>query len=92
MDKFELAALHAEQAKQLQANPLFAQAFDETKQAIMQTWASLPTSDTDNARDLHRMLKCLDRVKHCIQVHIDTGKIADKEIQGREKRLFSFKG
>lgn len=92
MDKFELAALRAEQAKQLEANPLFSKAFDDTRTAIMQTWAGLPTSDTENARDLHRMLKCLDKVKHCIQVHIDTGKIAEKEIQGREKRLFSFKG
>lgn len=92
MDKFELASLRAEQAKQLQANPVFTEALEATRTAIMQTWASLPTSDTENARDLHRMLKCLDKVRHCIQVHIDTGKIAEKEIQGREKRLFSFKG
>lgn len=92
MDKFELAALRAEQAKQLQSNPLLTQAFEDTKTAILQTWAALPTSDKENAYDLHRMVKCLEKVQRCIQVHIDTGKIAEKEIQGREKRLFSFKG
>lgn len=92
MDKQELALLRAAQAEQLQTNPLYSQAFEETRTAILETWAGLPVSDTDNARDLHRMLKCLERVKRCLDVHIDTGKIAEREIKGREKRLFQFRG
>ena len=90
MDKLELSVMRAEQAAQLRGNPLFEQAFADTRAAIMEVWAGLPTSETESAKDLHRMLKCLDRVKKCIDVHIDTGKLARKEIEGRAKRLFSF--
>lgn len=89
MDKLELAMLRAAQAEQLKANPLYALAFETTRAAIMETWAELPTSDSDNAKDLHRMLKCLERVKRCLDVHIDTGKLAEREIKGREKRLLN---
>ena len=92
MDKLELAIQRAAQAEQLQANPLYAQAFDDTRAAIVETWAGLPTSDTESAKDLHRMVKCLERVKRCLDVHIDTGKLAEREIKGREKRLFSLRG
>lgn len=92
MDKLEQAMQRAAQAEQLRANPLYAQAFDETRAAILETWAGLATSDSDNAKDLHRMLKCLERVKRCLEVHIDTGKLAQAEIKGREKRLFQFRG
>lgn len=92
MDKFELATMRAAQAEQLQANPLYAQAFDDTRAAILETWAGMPTSDSESAKDLHRMIKCLERVKRCLDVHIDTGKIAEREIRGREKRLFQFRG
>lgn len=91
MDKHELAVMRGEQAEALKANPLFSQAFDDTRRAILETWAGLPTSDSDSAKDLHRMLKCLDRVKRCVQEHIDTGKIAQKEIEGRASRLAFLK-
>ena len=87
MDKLELATMRAAQAEQLKANPLFQSAFEDTRAGILETWAALPTSDTDNAKDLHRMLKCLERVKRCIDVHIDTGKLAKIEIEGRKKRF-----
>ena len=85
MDRLELATLRGEQAKQLLANPLFDQAFADTRKGVLETWASLGTSDTENARDLHRMIKCLDRVKRCLEVHVDTGKLAAKEIEGRSR-------
>jgi hypothetical protein len=91
MDRLELATIRGEQAAALRDNPLFSQAFDDTRRAIMETWASLPTSDADSAKDLHRMLKCLDRVKKCIETHIDTGKLAQKEIEGRASRLSLFR-
>lgn len=83
MDKRELQVMRGEQAKQLQANPVFEQAFADTRAAILEVWAAMPTSDTESAKDLHRMLKCLDRVRKCVQTHIDTGKLAQKEIDGR---------
>lgn len=90
MDKLELQTMRAAQAQQVLSNELFDQAFNDTRAGIMELWASMPTSDSENAKDLHRMIKCLDRVKRCLQVHIETGKLATREIEGRSKRPFSF--
>jgi hypothetical protein len=91
MDRQEHAVKRAGQAQALRANPMYEQAFVDTRRAILEAWASLATSDTDQARDLHRMLKCLERVRRCLDTHIDTGKLAQVEIDGRVKRLNPFR-
>lgn len=91
MDKLELAVVRAEQAQALNTNPMFDRAFADTRAAILETWASLDTSESERAKDLHRMLKALDRVRKCVQTHIDTGKLAQKEIEGRALRLNPFR-
>lgn len=91
MDKLELAVQRGEQAQALRTNPLFDLAFADTRRAILEAWASLPTSDSDNAKDLHRMLKCLDRVRKCVDTHIDTGKLSQKEIDGRISCINPFR-
>ena len=90
MDKHETQVQRAEEAQRLLTSVMFAKAFDDTRAGILSTWADLPTSDTDNARDLHRMLKCLERVRRCIEVHVETGKLAAKELDSR-KRLFGMR-
>ena len=90
MDKLERQIVNAEEAQQLLNNTMLQTAFAETRQAILETWAALPTSDTENARDLHRRLKMLDSVKRCLQEHVTTGKLANREIEGRQK-LFNFR-
>ena len=85
MDKHELAVVRGEQAEALRKNPMFEQAFSDTRKAILETWAGMSTSDKEEARDLHRMLKCLDRVRKCVETHIDTGKLAQREIEGRSR-------
>ncbi len=87
MDRLEIAVMRAEQAQALKTNPMHEQAFADTRRAILEAWAALETSDSERAKDLHRMLKCLDRVRKCIDVHIDTGKLAANEIEGRAKRF-----
>lgn len=91
MDRLELAVVRGEQAQALKANPLYLQAFDDTRRAILEAWASLDTSESERAKDLHRMLKCLDRVRKCVDTHIDTGKLAHKEIEGRASLLRPFR-
>jgi hypothetical protein len=91
MDRHEHAVKRAEQAQALRANPMYEQAVSDTRRAILEAWAGLATSDTDQARDLHRMLKCLERVRRCLDTHIDTGKLAQAEIDGRARRLNPFR-
>jgi hypothetical protein len=90
MDKQELAAIRGEQASQIINNPLFEQAFKDTRQAIMEAWAGLNSSDerkTEYSQDLHRMVKCLGRVEKCLKEHITTGRLATVEIEGK-RNLF----
>jgi hypothetical protein len=90
MDKHEKAVRDGDEAARILNSPMFAAAFSDTRAAMLEAWAKLDNSNGEQAKDLHRMVKCLDRVRRCLEVHIDTGKIAAKEIEGR-KRLFEFR-
>lgn len=92
MDKLELAAVRAEEAERVLNSQVFSAAFEDIRAALVKTWAELPTSDTENARDIHRRLKCLDQVKRALEEHIRSGKLAQIEIEGRQKRPLSFQG
>lgn len=87
MDKFELATIRAEQAQALITNPMFEQAFADTRQALLETWATLDNVNSDQARDIHRRIKCLASVRKCLEEHITTGKLAQKELEGRRKLM-----
>lgn len=85
MDRLELATQRAEEAQRLIDSPMFKTAFEDTRAAILEAWASLDDTKSEKAHDLHRMVKCLARVQRCLEIHIDTGKLAHKEIQGRSR-------
>ncbi len=92
MDKVEQEIMRAEEAQRLLNSPMFERAFSDTRTALLETWAALDKSDSEHSKDLHRMVKCLDKVKRCLEYHISTGKLAQKQIESREKsRLFSFR-
>lgn len=92
MDKQAQAVQRGEEADRLLNSEMFQRAFTDTRRAILDTWATLPTSEKENAYDLHRMVKCLDRVRHCLEKHIETGKLAKHEIEGRGRLLDRFRG
>lgn len=85
MDKHEEAVRRAAEASSIVASPLFAQAFDDTRAAILNAIASLDNLRDDKARDLHSMVKALEKVKRCLQEHIVSGQLAQKEIEGRAR-------
>lgn len=85
MDRLELATIRAEEAERLINSGMFSQAFEDTRKAILEAWAALDNVNSEQAKDLHRMVKCLGRVKRCLEVHIETGKLAQVEIRGRSR-------
>jgi hypothetical protein len=88
MDRLEQQVMRGEEAQRLLNSEMLQQAFSDTRSAIMEAWAKLPTNDRENAHDLHRMVKLMDRVQHCIKEHIATGKIAQKQIESVSKPNF----
>ena len=83
MDKAEKAVINAEEARQLLANPMFDAAFEDTRKALLDALASLDNLRDERAIELHCMVRSLSKVRRCIEEHINTGKIARKEIEGR---------
>lgn len=85
MDKHEAQMQRGEEASRILNSQLFSQAFEEVRAAYIKTWQELPTSDDENARDIHRSLKCLERVRKDLEHHISTGRLIAKELSMREK-------
>lgn len=90
MDRLEQATVNAEEAQRILTSPMFDKAFSDTRQAILEAIADLDNVRGEQAQDLHRMVKCLARVKRCLETHINTGKLAQKEIESRT-RMFGLR-
>ena len=90
MDKHEEQIRRAEEAQAILSSAMFDKAFTDTRVAILNAIASLDNLRDDRARDLHSMVKGLEKVRRVIEEHIATGKLSAKEIEGR-KRLFEFR-
>ena len=85
MDKHEEQIRRAEEAHAILRSQMFVKAFDDTRAAILNAIASLDNLRDDKARDLHSMVKGLEKVRRVLEEHISTGKLAQKEIEGRSK-------
>ena len=91
MDKHEDQIRRAEEASRVLNSPMFEAAFVDTRMALLNALASLDNLTDPRAVDLHRMLKGLEKVRRCLEVHIDTGKLAAKEIEGRARLTDVFR-
>ena len=91
MDKHEEQIRRAEEAHAILHSAMFGKAFDDTRAAILNAIASLDNLRDDRARDLHSMVKGLEKVRRVLEEHISTGKLAQKEIEGRAKLADLFK-
>lgn len=79
----------AEEALRVLNSQVFREAFDEVRTAYLKTWEALPSVDSDESRqhaaDLHARIKALADVRKALETHVQTGKLAQKELSRRER-------
>ncbi len=93
MDKHELAVMRGEEAERILGSAVYAEAFNDVRAALLNTWAALDTTEeryAEFAKDLHRRVKCLDAVRSALTERISTGKINQKTIEAGIKRPSTF--
>lgn len=90
MDRLEEAVMRGEEASRILNSRIFDAAFIDTKAALFNVLGAMDNLSSDQARDTHSMIRALDKVRRCLQVHIETGMLASKEIEHRS-RLNPFK-
>ena len=79
----------AQQAKQLLDNPVYQEAFENVRNAIVSAWSGAPIRDTEGHHELKLMLKLLTDLEANINRVLNDGKIAQIEIERQKQPLFN---
>lgn len=87
MNKHEAAMAAGEEAQRILNSPVFTQAFDDVRAALLKQWEETPTdlASRETCIDIHRRLKCLADIRKAMDYRIQTGKLAQKELSGMER-------
>jgi hypothetical protein len=80
----------AQKAERILTDPLFAEAFENTRQAIFQKIESTPIRDDEGLKHLRLSLKLLQDVRANLTAILNDGKIEEYRLE-EKKRLFSFR-
>lgn len=70
-----------EQARQLLSNELYVETMGMVRQGIIDKWISCPLRDIEGQHELKLMLKLLDNLTGHIKTTLDTGKMAEIQLQ-----------
>ena len=92
MSDSEQLIIKGNNASALLSNPILRDAFAAIRDDLQTKASSMKTTDKEACADLVRGMQVLDAIERCIRVHVETGKVARKEldmIAARSKpRLF----
>lgn len=80
----------AQQAEYILTHPLTVAAFRDIETALNDALTSVNEKDVEQMKNLVLMKKLLRRFRLSFETHINTGKIADKELLPK-KSLFSLR-
>lgn len=79
-----------EQARQLLQNELYVDAVAQVKQAIIDKWQQAPLRDREGHHELKLMLKLLGDLTGYIQTTMETGKMAQIQLES-DRRMTKLK-
>lgn len=86
MNKIE----RAEKAQRILTDPIFVEAFENTRQAIFQKIEQTPIRDDEGLKHLRLSLKLLQDVRANLTAVLNDGKIEEYRLE-EKKRLFNFR-
>lgn len=75
-----------EQARQLLQNELYVDSIEQVKQAIIDKWQQAPLRDREGHHELKLMLKLLGELTGYIQTTMETGKMAQIQLDSERKQ------
>lgn len=86
MNKIE----RAQKAERILSDPLFTEAFENTRQAIFQKIEATPIRDDEGLKHLRLSLKLLQDVRANLTAILNDGKVEEYRLE-EKKRLFNFR-
>lgn len=79
-----------ELARQLLNNELYSESFDTVRKALVDKWIASSVNDREGHHELKLMLKLLDNLEHHIKTALDTGKLAEIQLD-KDRRMDKLK-
>jgi len=86
MPDYEQDVLRGRQAQELLEHPLLIEAFEALESEVLSAWKASPARDVEGREKLWLMLSLCEKVKNQITSVVNTGKIAQKELESLTRR------
>lgn len=83
MDRTEREIQRGERAEQILNDPIFVEAFEETKQELVSQWENSPARDVEGREKLWLSLKLLQKVHGQLSSVMETGQLAKASLAQR---------
>lgn len=82
----------AERARRILADELFVEAWDAVDAALVVKLRDAAIADLDQVQDVRRCLKLLGKVRTVLEVHMETGKLAARQLEDifEQKKRFGL--
>ena len=80
MSDREQQVIKGNNAAALLNNSMLRDAFKAVREDLNMKAASMRTTDKEACADLIRGMQVVDAVERCIQIHVENGKVAQKEL------------
>lgn len=84
-DRLQRETSRGQEARDLFESPMFREAFDTVESSILQKWKDCSVKDKDVQHELKQMFHVLSEVKRYIQTVMETGKMAQIQLESDGK-------
>jgi hypothetical protein len=84
MSTLEQRLARGDRAREILENEEFNSAFEAIQQEIIEQWKSAPARDAEGREKLYLMLKMGEKFKLALQSTMETGKLAQAELQHKQ--------